>query len=103
VGHKLIITHELSLRNFCQSQFRNLTTFGSSWDCQKLQETAGETLGAGFMAFSRAITNASLGIPPDKRAYRYVWSAAELQAKNGDDSWSALMYSALSGVSDSGP
>ena len=32
-----------------------------------------------------------------------VWSAAELQAKNENDSWSAPMYSALSGVSDSGP
>jgi RNA polymerase sigma-70 factor (ECF subfamily) len=31
-------------------------------------------------------------------AYRNVWSAAELQAENEDDSWSALMYSASSGV-----
>jgi hypothetical protein len=29
-------------------------------------------------------------------AYRNIWSAAELQAENEDDSWSALMYSAFS-------
>jgi hypothetical protein len=40
---------------------------------------------------------------PEKRDYRNVWSAAELQAENEDDSWSALMYSASSGVKDSGP
>ena len=32
--------------------------------------------------------------------YRYVWSAAELQAKTESDVWSAPMYSALDGVSD---
>ena len=32
---------------------------------------------------------------PEKSGYRNVWSAAELQAENEDDSWSALMYSAF--------
>ena len=37
-------------------------------------------------------------------AYRYVWSAAELQAKNARwQIWSAQMYSAFGGVFDSGP
>ena len=40
---------------------------------------------------------------PDKSRFRNVWSAAELQAENEDDSWSALMYSAFGGVKDSGP
>jgi hypothetical protein len=42
-------------------------------------------------------------IGPDKSRFRNVWSAAELQAENEDDSWSALMYSAFGGVKDSGP
>jgi hypothetical protein len=32
-----------------------------------------------------------------------LWSAAELQAENEDDRWSALMYSAFGEVKDSGP
>jgi len=35
--------------------------------------------------------------------YQYVWSAAELQRRMINGSWSAVMYSALSGVTDSGP
>ena len=52
-----------------------------------------------------------LGCEADRRTlglvlssdFRNVWSAAELQAETEDDSWSALMYSAFSGVKDSGP
>ncbi len=40
---------------------------------------------------------------PEKSRFRNVWSAAELQAENEDDSWPALMYSAFGGVNDSGP
>jgi hypothetical protein len=32
---------------------------------------------------------------PEKSSFRNVWSAAELQAKTKNGSWSALMYSAL--------
>src|SRR5260370_53134 len=40
---------------------------------------------------------------PVKSSFRNVWSAAELQAVNEGGSWSAPMYSAFDGVSDSGP